>query len=120
MTRDEAQQLLNEKYMVQLKGAPFDQEDPGLCDASQFVAGFNGKCSVCPHRTGNNKELFGEVKRGDVCTNPACYRAKSTAAFALVAAEAKKNREHKLTQDKEASRKAITETVRELKRKGKY
>jgi ParB-like chromosome segregation protein Spo0J len=81
MTVVETAAMLEEKFMVQLKGAPFDQEDGSLvADA--------GACSVCPHRTGNNKEFFGSVKRGDICANPSCYRAKCAAMFAVLASEA--------------------------------
>lgn len=102
MTRDELQAHLNEKYMKQLKGAPFDQENPDLVPEA-------GRCSVCPKRTGNNRALYGDVKRGDVCTDTVCFRSKCQAAFLQLVAVANKCG-HKVLTDKESEK--LFESVR--------
>jgi ParB/RepB/Spo0J family partition protein len=88
-----AKDHIQQNYMKRLKGAKFDQEDakllpvqlekpaqPGQPD--ERVAG--GACGDCPLRTGNLKKLFpalyGDVESADVCTNPACFKLKETAA----------------------------------------
>lgn len=82
MTARAAREYIQQNFMKELKGAPFDREDKTLVPEA-------GPCSTCPHRTGNNKAAFGDVQRGDVCTKPGCYAAKQTAAFARVSEEAK-------------------------------
>lgn len=81
MSFREAETYIAENCMKELKGAPFDLDDETLV-ASQT------SCTKCPFRTGNNKALFGDVKRGDVCTRPACYKAKVEAAFDRTASQA--------------------------------
>lgn len=81
MTTREAAHFIDENFMQELKGAPFDTADETLPGPE------NGKpqaCTNCPHRTGNNKAMFGDVKRGDICTKPACYRGKCKAVFTRV------------------------------------
>lgn len=64
-----AKRLINERYTTALATAPFDPEDDTLSPL--------GKCSTCPHRTGNNRDLFGGVVKGkNVCTNPADFQLK--------------------------------------------
>jgi hypothetical protein len=79
----EAAALIQSRYMLQLKAAPFDVKDPDLVKAA-------GPCGSCPKRTGNQPELFGDVKSADVCTDPACFAAKKAAHLdqARAAAEA--------------------------------
>jgi ParB/RepB/Spo0J family partition protein len=69
----QVQAFIAEEYMTQLKGAPFDPKDKTLVPAA-------GACALCPKRTGNQKELFADVGRTDVCTDPACFRLKVEAA----------------------------------------
>jgi ParB/RepB/Spo0J family partition protein len=68
-------------YMLKLAEAGFKTTDVDL------VAGA-GPCSSCAKRTGNQRELFADVKSADVCTDPKCYRAKQDAAWAARAAAA--------------------------------
>ena len=68
----QVQHLIAENYMTQLKGAPFDPKDATLLPCA-------GACSGCPKRTGNDKELFADVGRADVCTDPVCFRQKCDA-----------------------------------------
>jgi hypothetical protein len=41
-----------------------------------------GTCGACPKRTGNQVDLFGDVK---VCTYPVCFVAKGQAHYAQTA-----------------------------------
>jgi hypothetical protein len=68
----DAQQHIQDRYMTRLKEAPFDAK------ASDLVAGV-GPCSRCPKLTGNQPELFGDIKSADVCTDPVCFAAKRAA-----------------------------------------
>lgn len=68
--------------MTLLKEAPFDVKAEDLVEGA-------GPCAICPKRTGNQPELFADIKGGDVCTDPVCYRAKCTAWGARLEASAK-------------------------------
>lgn len=81
LSHRDALEYVNEHCMQELKGAPFDTNDAELDPKA-------GACATCPHRTGNNRALFGDVKRGDICTNPACFRSKCDLVWAKVSAEA--------------------------------
>ncbi|MBU6429614.1 MAG: hypothetical protein KGR26_11420, partial [Cyanobacteria bacterium REEB65] len=74
MSFRKAKDHIQQKYMVRLKGAPFNQEDPALGDPPM-------PCSKCPHRTGNMRALFADVDSADVCTNPPCFAKKKQQAF---------------------------------------
>lgn len=82
MSTREAEQYVKDNFMRQLKGARFDTADATLLPEA-------GSCTDCPKRTGNNKLLFGDAKRGDVCTDPTCYAAKCAQVFARAAAKVK-------------------------------
>jgi len=58
----DAQEFIRANYMLRLKQAPFDQND-----AAAPAQG--GSCAACPKRTGNQRDLFGDVKDADVCTD---------------------------------------------------
>ena len=75
MSFRQVQHLIASDYMTQLKGAPFDPKDTALVPTA-------GPCASCPKRTGNQKELFADVGRADVCTDPGCFRLKCDAARA--------------------------------------
>lgn len=62
-------------YMLQLSRAPFDIKDANLLAKA-------GDCVKCPKRTGNQADLFGDVKGADVCTDPKCFDDKRQAHFA--------------------------------------
>lgn len=72
MSFREAADHIREHYMTNLSAAGFPTEDATL------VAGA-GACGACPKRTGNQAELFGDVKNGNVCTDPVCFKAKREA-----------------------------------------
>ncbi|MFW6198151.1 MAG: hypothetical protein ACOC5B_04745, partial [Myxococcota bacterium] len=69
-----ASEHIQSRYMLRLKGAPFKTDDAELVPDA-------GPCTVCPHRTGNQLEIFEDVGSADVCTLPACFEAKSDAAW---------------------------------------
>lgn len=72
---------IQERYMLRLTEAPFAVADAQLVPEA-------GACGTCPKRTGNQKELFGDVKGADVCTDPPCFHTKTAAAWKVRAAEA--------------------------------
>ena len=78
----DAQRHIQEHFMLRLKEAPFDQKLADLVPAA-------GPCGSCPKRTGNQPELFGDVKGADVCTDPQCFAAKRAAWSQRIQAQAK-------------------------------
>jgi ParB/RepB/Spo0J family partition protein len=72
--------LIEADYMIELKGAPFK-----LDDEASF--GKAGSCAKCPKRTGNQAELFADIKNANVCTDPKCYDDKRQIAFRKAADE---------------------------------
>lgn len=48
-----------------------------------------GPCTTCPKRTGNQPSLFPDIKKGDTCTDPACFKAKVKAHGDRAVKEAK-------------------------------
>jgi ParB/RepB/Spo0J family partition protein len=72
---------IQREYMLRLSDGGFSTTDPDLVPSA-------GPCSTCPKRTGNQRELFADVKSADVCTDPVCFRTKREAAFARAAAAA--------------------------------
>ena len=75
MSYREAHKHVLQHYMLKLKEAPFDIGD------AQLVAKA-GTCAACPKRTGNERDLFGDVKDADVCTDPKCFDDKRQAHYA--------------------------------------
>jgi len=72
MTYRQAAEYIQREYMLRLADAPFDTGDPDLYAAA-------GPCGSCPKRTGNQAELFGDVKSADICTDPLCFNIKRAA-----------------------------------------
>ena len=62
-------EIIQQKYMLRLADAPFDKGDKTLVPKA-------GACKDCPKRTGNQAELFADVKSADVCTDPECFAGK--------------------------------------------
>jgi len=86
LTYREASRFVQRYFMLRLDRAPFDPKDLKLVPAA-------GACAACPKRTGNQPELFGDVKSADVCTDPDCFGKKREAAWrAWAAAEEAKGR----------------------------
>jgi ParB/RepB/Spo0J family partition protein len=87
LTAEEAQELLQERYVVDLRGAPFNPEDGELCSTTVRAENPSGKCSTCPYRTsGGGAGKSGA--RANRCTNTACYKTKCMASIVQVANEA--------------------------------
>jgi len=59
---------IQRRWMVELKQAPFQPAEASLVPGA-------GACTSCPKRTGNCPDLYPD-SRADLCTDPACYRAK--------------------------------------------
>ena len=77
----QAQEHILRNYTLSLAKAPFPTADDSLVPGA-------GTCAACPHRSGNQREMFADVKAKDVCTKPACYAAKREAAWKRTATEA--------------------------------
>jgi ParB/RepB/Spo0J family partition protein len=75
MTYRELQKHIAEEFMLKLSAAPFDPADEALVPKA-------GSCGKCPKRTGNQPDLFGDVKSADICTDPKCFDDKRQAHFA--------------------------------------
>jgi ParB/RepB/Spo0J family partition protein len=65
----QASDYLQDEFMLRLDEAPFPVSDAQLVPAA-------GSCGSCPKRTGNNPDLFGEIKSAEICTDPACFKLK--------------------------------------------
>lgn len=79
-----AQLHLTRKYTLRLDQAPFDTADATLLPKA-------GACTTCSYRTGNQPELFSDVKSADVCTRPSCFDDKKKADWDRKAAIAAKS-----------------------------
>lgn len=82
MSVRQAGEHIRDNYMTRLDDAGFPTEDAGLVAAA-------GPCSACPKRTGNQPQLFADITRGDVCTDPVCFKAKRDAMAQRAIAAAK-------------------------------
>lgn len=69
MSYRDAARHIQTSYMTRLDQAPFKPSDASLYTAA-------GACTACPKRTGANPDLFSDVGRADVCTDPSCYGQK--------------------------------------------
>jgi ParB/RepB/Spo0J family partition protein len=72
MSYRDAREYIAEHFTLALSGAPFDTKDATLVPKA-------GACGPCPKRTGNQPDLFGDVKSRDVCIDPVCFQAKRQA-----------------------------------------
>jgi ParB/RepB/Spo0J family partition protein len=70
-----------QNLFLELKNAPFDTADANL-DPKM------GACTDCQFRTGNQPALFGDVKRGDICTAAPCWLGKRNTTLVNLAAAA--------------------------------
>lgn len=64
----ELKRQIENRYLLELKHAPFNTKDAELCPKA-------GACSVCPKRTGNQTGLFEDDKK-DICLDFKCYQLK--------------------------------------------
>jgi ParB/RepB/Spo0J family partition protein len=72
MSFREAAAHIEGQFMLRLADAPFIRTDADLVPGA-------GPCSTCPNRTGNQAELFSDVKSADVCILPSCFAKKKAA-----------------------------------------
>jgi ParB/RepB/Spo0J family partition protein len=96
----EAHQHILKTYMLKLSNAPFDIKSVTLLPKV-------GDCIACPKRTGNQADLFGDVKSADVCTDPKCFDDKRQAHY-LVAVKEHEAKGRKVIHGEEA-KKAFSE-----------
>lgn len=85
----EAAEWVRDNYMLELSKAPFDRNAIYFREPNALRA--LDKCAGCPKRTGNQPELFSDVKGADICTDPECYGIKRDAHFTRVREEAKRD-----------------------------
>lgn len=76
-----ARDLIVDKFMLQLGEAPWKLDDAELVPAA-------GPCTTCSKRTGNQSELFDDMKSKSLCTDPLCHRSKADALFKIRSKEA--------------------------------
>ena len=74
---------VQQNYMVDLTRALFKLTDATLLPLA-------GACTKCPKKSGNQPEVFDDIKSADVCTDPECYAEKRLAHDALAIAAAGK------------------------------
>jgi ParB/RepB/Spo0J family partition protein len=87
----DAVEFITKEFMLRLKEASFDTDDPLLTDNA-------GSCTLCTKRTGNQKELFPDVSSADVCTDPVCFKSKALAFVNKTLAKAKVSGKKVLTE----------------------
>ena len=71
----DAAEVIQEDFCLYLDEASFPQENLLLVPGA-------GACSACPKRSGSNPELFADITRADVCTDPECHQQKTSAWLA--------------------------------------
>ena len=81
MSHAEAKALILRNYTLRLPDAVFDvAKTYHIKLAGGHPEGHaQGPCQACPNRTGANPDLFADVAGADICTDPACYHAKTAA-----------------------------------------
>lgn len=89
-----ASAFIHRNYMLGLSDASFSKSDELLVPEA-------GSCVRCPKRTGNQRELFADVKSADVCTDPTCFEKKRVAHWEIESAAAVEMGDRVLT-EKEA------------------
>jgi ParB/RepB/Spo0J family partition protein len=72
LTYREALAHVQQNYMLKLGEAKFVITRIDLVPAA-------GSCKTCTKRTGNDPDLFSDVKGADVCTDPPCFHKKEEA-----------------------------------------
>lgn len=77
----EAKRTLEGRYLLRLDQAPFDIADAKLVPKA-------GACTACPKRTGQQRELFPDAARADLCTDPVCHKGKVEALWQIRKKEA--------------------------------
>lgn len=73
----QARGIILRDYMLRMADATWDLKDQTLCPKA-------GSCFNCPKRTGNQRELFADVGKQDMCTDPTCWADKRAAHQSLM------------------------------------
>lgn len=81
-TAAQVKRELDASYFLRLDRAPFDISDAKLVPEA-------GACTACPKRTGQQRELFPDAARADLCTDRVCYRGKLDAVWQIRLKQAK-------------------------------
>lgn len=102
----EARDIIHDDFMLDLKKPPFDVK--AIYFAPNQANAIGTPCGECPKRTGNQPQLFDDVKSGDICTDPACFKAKTAAHVEKLADEYRAKGHTVLTG--EAARKVMPNT----------
>jgi ParB/RepB/Spo0J family partition protein len=106
MSYRRASDHVRDNYMRSLSAAQFNQSNPSLVeiiqddDTGERIGG--GSCDDCPMKSGNRPELFGDLKRPDVCTNPKCFSRKTDAHFVQLQKDAEAHGKKLLTEKETA------------------
>lgn len=79
-----AKDYIQRNFMLDLAAAPFAIKDAKLLAHA-------GACTTCIKRTGNQPELFDDVKSKDVCTDTACFAEKKSAHSEAIFTNAEAN-----------------------------
>jgi ParB/RepB/Spo0J family partition protein len=83
MSLNEAKEHIEREYMLDLSSAAWAKDDT--------ISSKRGSCSTCPKRTKNATMLFDDIKKGDRCTDPACFAEKKAAHLQRKIEQAKKS-----------------------------
>lgn len=81
MDYQQAKRRIEDHCLLQLSHAPFKLDDATLVEKA-------GACTVCPKRTGQQRELFPDAGKADMCIDPVCYRGKLDAVWQIRKKEA--------------------------------
>jgi len=81
MSHSDAKELILRTYTLRLNDAVFDTAKTYFIKLSggALEGHTQGPCQACPNRTGANPDLFADLNGADICTDPACYNAKTEA-----------------------------------------
>jgi ParB/RepB/Spo0J family partition protein len=82
LTKKTLKEIFEQHFFYQLGGARFPMGDDKL------LSGVSS-CKACPHRSGNQPHLFGDLSSKETCTKPECFNAKTQANWERQVAEAK-------------------------------
>lgn len=74
----ELKRIIKTDFQLQLNSAAFD-----TAASIEFAGALPHPCTICPHRSGNQSDLFDDFDDADVCTLPPCFHAKEEAAWQL-------------------------------------
>jgi ParB/RepB/Spo0J family partition protein len=77
-----ASEIILKHFILKLADAGWALDDADLVPSA-------GPCSTCVKRTGNQRELFSDIKSPALCTDPTCHRSKADALFSIRVKEAR-------------------------------